>query len=79
MATHSSILAWKSPWTEQPGGLQSMGSRESQALLNNQTTISSSIEAFSLKLHGSAHFWLPLTSLASWLSPSLVLPPLTDC
>ena len=24
-ATHSSILAWKSPWTEEPGGLQSMG------------------------------------------------------
>ena len=26
MATHSSILAWKTPWTEKPGGLQSMGS-----------------------------------------------------
>ena len=25
MATHSSILAWKIPWTEEPGGLQSMG------------------------------------------------------
>ena len=25
MATHSSILAWKTPWTEEPGGLQSMG------------------------------------------------------
>ena len=29
MATHSSILAWKIPWTEEPGGLQSMGSQES--------------------------------------------------
>ena len=27
MATHSSILAWKIPWTERPGGLQSMGSQ----------------------------------------------------
>ena len=27
MATHSSILAWKVPWTEEPGGLQSMGSQ----------------------------------------------------
>ena len=27
MATHSSILAWKIPWTEEPGGLQSMGSQ----------------------------------------------------
>ena len=26
MATHSSILAWKIPWTEEPGRLQSMGS-----------------------------------------------------
>ena len=25
MATYSSILAWKSPWTEEPGGLQSVG------------------------------------------------------
>ena len=29
MATHSSILAWKIPWTEEPGELQSMGSQES--------------------------------------------------
>ena len=29
MATHSSILAWESPWTEDPGRLQSMGSQES--------------------------------------------------
>ena len=27
MATHSGTLAWKIPWTEKPGGLQSMGSR----------------------------------------------------
>ena len=29
MATHSSILAWEIPWTERPGGLQSMGSQKS--------------------------------------------------
>ena len=27
MATHSSILTWEIPWTEEPGGLQSMGSQ----------------------------------------------------
>ena len=27
MATHSSILAWEIPWTEEPGGLHSMGSQ----------------------------------------------------
>ena len=29
MATHSSIVAWEIPWTEEPGGLQSMGSQKS--------------------------------------------------
>ena len=28
MATHSSIPAWRIPWTEEPGGLQTMGSQE---------------------------------------------------
>ena len=28
MATHSSILAWRIPWTEEPGGLQSLASKE---------------------------------------------------
>ena len=27
MATHSSVLAWKMPWTEEPGGLQAVGSQ----------------------------------------------------
>ena len=27
MATHSSVLAWRTSWTEEPGGLQSMGSQ----------------------------------------------------
>ena len=38
MATHFSILAWEISWTEAPGGLQSMGSQESdmtQQLTNN--------------------------------------------
>ena len=32
MATHSSILAWKVPWTEEPEGLQSMGSQSQTRL-----------------------------------------------
>ena len=35
MATHSSILAWKIPWTEKLGGIQSMGSQKSQTWLSN--------------------------------------------
>ena len=33
MATHSSILAWRIPWTEKPSGLQSMGLQESDKTL----------------------------------------------
>ena len=31
MATHSSVLAWRIPWTEEPGGLLSMGSHTTEA------------------------------------------------
>ena len=34
MAIHSSILAWKIPWTEQPGGLQFLGVAKSQIRLS---------------------------------------------
>ena len=34
MATHSSILAWKIPWTGEPSGLQSMGSQSRTGLSN---------------------------------------------
>ena len=37
MATHSSILAWEIPWTEECGGLQSTGSQKSQTWLSNWT------------------------------------------
>ena len=35
MATHSSILAWRIPWTEEPGELQSMGSQKSWTQLSS--------------------------------------------
>ena len=42
MATHSSILAWRIPWTEEPGVLQSMGSQrvghDSNDLARTQNT-----------------------------------------
>ena len=39
MATHSSILAWKISWTEEPDRLQSMGSQKSRIRLNNSITM----------------------------------------
>ena len=35
LATHSSILIWEVPWTEEPDRLQSMGSQKSQARLTD--------------------------------------------
>ena len=37
MAPHSSTLAWKIPWMEEPGGLQSMGLQKSQTQLSDFT------------------------------------------
>ena len=37
MATHSSILAWSIPWTEEPGGLQSIGSQQAGHDLSDRT------------------------------------------
>ena len=38
MATHSSLFAWEIPWTEEPGGLQSMGSQRIRHDLETTTT-----------------------------------------
>ena len=39
MATHSSILAWKIPWTEEPGGLQSGGCKQSDTTERLHSTL----------------------------------------
>ena len=39
MATHSSILAWRIPWTEEPGRLQSMGLQDSDMTKHTQHSI----------------------------------------
>ena len=43
MVTLSSILAWKIPWTEEPGRLHPMGWRKSQTQRSNQTTTTSNL------------------------------------
>jgi len=47
MATYSTILTWEIPWTEEPGGLQSMGSQKSWKQLSNYTT---ALDDFSVTL-----------------------------
>ena len=46
MATHSSILVWRTPWTEEPGGISSMGSQKTERL----TRLLSTSYAFSAYL-----------------------------
>ena len=46
MATHSSILAWKTPWTEKPGGLQSMGCKELDLATQQQQEMHKSSKDF---------------------------------
>ena len=48
MATHSSILAWRILWTEEPGVLQSMGSQRVKTLLKRLSSSSSSRESYAL-------------------------------
>ena len=39
MATHSRVLAWRIPWTEEPGGLQSMGSHTRMLLMEGSVQL----------------------------------------
>ena len=62
MATHSSTLAWKIPWTEESGGLQSMGSR-----LNNFT--------FTFHCHALEKEMATHSSVLAWRIPGTVELP----
>ena len=81
MATHSSILAWRIPWTEEPGGLQSTWlqrvrhdwvTTHTHKYLSNKNPFNNFLKQWSL--HGHAlHFWYPscITSLYVMLSSVL--------
>ena len=60
MATHSSILAWKIPWTEEPGRLQSVGSQRVKTRLSDFTSLH-------FRLYAAC-----LAPLSSTISPSLL-------
>ena len=60
MAPHSSTLAWKTPWTEEPGGLQSMGSL-SQTRLSNFT--------FTFHFHALEKEMAPHSGTLAWRIP----------
>ena len=65
MAPHSSTLAWKIPWTGEPGGLQSMGSL-SQTWLSNFT--------FTFHLHTLEKEMVTRSSVLAWRIPGMAEP-----
>ena len=74
MATHSSILAWRVPWTEKPEGLQSMGS---QRVRHNWSDLAWTLGRVPSKLGknvkiGRIHKILFLTSLSTWWTEHLL-------
>ena len=65
MATHSSTLAWKTPWTEEPGRLQSMGSL-SRTRLSDFT--------FTFHFHALDKEMATHSSVLAWRIPGTVEP-----
>ena len=66
MAPHSSTLAWKIPWTEEPGGLQSMGSLRVGHLLSNFT--------FTFHFHALEKEMATHSSVLAWRIPGMGEP-----
>ena len=61
MATHSSTLAWKTPWTEEPGRLQSMGFAEGWTRLSDFT--------FTFHFHALEKEMATHSSVLAWRTP----------
>ena len=70
MATHSSTPAWKIPWTEEPGGLQSMG-------LQSQTRLSDF--TFTFHFHALEKEMATHSSVLAWRSQSQGRGSLVGC
>ena len=66
MATYSSILAWKIPWTEEPGRLQSMGSQKSRTQLSDFI--------FSFYFHALEKKMATYSSVLAWRIPGIGEP-----
>ena len=58
MATYSSILAWEIPWTQEPGGLQSMGVTKSRTQLSDFTFTTSLSIHLSMDIYAVSMYWL---------------------
>ena len=71
MAPHSSTLAWKIPWMEEPGRLQSMGSRSQTRLSNFTFTFHSHALEEEMATHSSVLAWRIRETEEPGMLPSL--------
>ena len=62
MATYSSILAWKIPWAEEPGGLQCITSQKSQTQLSDQTTTTKMQRVYTILVKADNNICTPNSS-----------------
>ena len=67
MATHTSIVAWRIPWTEEPGGLQSMGHKESDTTEWLTSTLDKSV-LWEISIRDVSNMPGPGFASKSWLS-----------
>ena len=70
MAPHSSTLAWKIPWTEEPGGLQSMGSLR----VGQDSATSLSLFTFIFHFHALEKEVATHSSILAWRIPGMGEP-----
>ena len=83
MATHSSILAWRTPWTEKPDELQSMQSQRVGHSWANNTFMLFFFFSILAQNHKFLHptplvigfFWFFLSSYCSWWTPIIPVAP----
>ena len=66
MATHSSTLAWKTPWTEEPGRLQSMGS---QRVRHNPSDFTFPFHFQALEKETATHSSIPAWRISGMAEP----------
>ena len=72
MVPHSNTLAWKIPWTEEPGGLQSMGSPRVHGVTRSRTRLSDF--TFTFHFHALEKEMATHSSVLAWRIPGTAGP-----
>ena len=77
MGTHFSILAWRIPWTEEPGKLQAMGSQRVRHNLNNLVSTHAYIHTHT-HTHTHTHIYIYLLCFITFMFQLVIYLKMTD-